>query len=108
MIAKRIPHKTQCDHAQTPYARRKCRATKLAAAAKEATMPQKPEIPTVIDGFGIPTNAADTREWYSYAADNAAMYAQDDDSRQARNARKELSAARQAMEAFGLPHGGPR
>lgn len=38
MIAKRIPHKAQCDHAQTPYARRKCRAAKLAAASKEITM----------------------------------------------------------------------
>lgn len=40
MIAKRIPHKTECDHAQTPYARRKCRAAKLAAtrAAEEITM----------------------------------------------------------------------
>ncbi|GGM27349.1 hypothetical protein GCM10011608_10130 [Micromonospora sonchi] len=41
MIAKRIPHKAQCDHAQTPYARRKCRATKL-AAAQEATMQTTP------------------------------------------------------------------
>ncbi len=40
MIAKRIRHKGICDHAQTPYARRKCRAAKLAAvkAAEEAKM----------------------------------------------------------------------
>lgn len=35
MIAKRIPHKTQCDHAQTPYARRKCRKAQLANAIKK-------------------------------------------------------------------------
>lgn len=35
MVPARIPHKTECDHAQTPYARRKCRKTKL---AKENTM----------------------------------------------------------------------
>jgi hypothetical protein len=43
MIAKRIPHKTECGHAQTPYARRKCRAAKLAAiAAEEAKTVKKP------------------------------------------------------------------
>jgi hypothetical protein len=109
MIAKRIPHKTECDHAQTPYARRKCRAAKLAAiAVEESAMQQKPEIPTVIDGYEIPDNAADVRGWYSYAADNAAMYADDDRSRQARAAYRELHAARQAMELHGLRHGGPR
>lgn len=109
MIAKRIQHKGICDHAQTPYARRKCRAAKLAAATQEATMqtPKTP-IPTVIDGFEIPDNAADVRDWYSYAADQAAQYADDDNSRWARAAHRELRAARQAMEAYGLTHGGPR
>lgn len=37
MIAKRIQHKGICDHAQTPYARRKCRAAKIAAAKSEET-----------------------------------------------------------------------
>lgn len=40
MIAKRIQHKGICQHAQTPYQRRKCRAAKLAAAriAEETQM----------------------------------------------------------------------
>lgn len=50
MIAKRIAHKTECDHAQTPYARRKCRAAKLAAAeqtnAAPAPAPVKPAAAT--------------------------------------------------------------
>lgn len=40
MIAKRIRHKGICEHAQTPYARRKCRAAKIAAASKETAMIQ--------------------------------------------------------------------
>jgi hypothetical protein len=63
---------------------------------------------TVIDGFEIPDNAADVRDWYSYAADNAAMYPDDDNSCQARAAYRELHAARQAMDLCGLRHGGPR
>lgn len=45
MIAKRIRHLGVCDHAQTPYARRKCRAAKLAAAiaAQEDKPMEKPE-----------------------------------------------------------------
>ena len=31
MIAKRIRHKGICEHPQTPYARRKCRAAIIAA-----------------------------------------------------------------------------
>jgi hypothetical protein len=50
----------------------------------------------VIDGFQVPDSAADVRDWYSYAADQAAMYADDDNSRQANAARRELRAARQA------------
>lgn len=107
MIAKRIDHKGQCDHPQTPYARRKCRAAKF---AKEIAMqqPETPTIPTVIDGFEIPDNADDVRGWYSEAASLAAMYADDDNSRKARSAYKELHAARQAMDLYGLRHGGPR
>lgn len=111
MIAKRINHKGECDHAQTPAARRKCRATKLATQnAEEATMQPDPtpSKPTIIDGHEIPDNAADVRDWYSYAADLAAGYAEDDNSRAANNARNTLRVARKAMELFGLPHGGPR
>lgn len=46
MIPKRIRHKGNCQHPQTPYARRKCRAAKIAAilaeAEKEATMQPQP------------------------------------------------------------------
>lgn len=66
------------------------------------------EMQKVIDGFELPDTAADVSDWYSYAADNAAMYARDDNSRPARAARKELGAARQAMDLHGLRHGGPR
>jgi len=35
MIAKRINHKGQCDHAQTPAARRACRKALIAAATQQ-------------------------------------------------------------------------
>jgi hypothetical protein len=41
MVAKRIRHLGVCDHAQTPYARRRCRAAKLAAAERKKAM-EKP------------------------------------------------------------------
>lgn len=36
MIPKRINHKGNCSHPQTPYARRKCRAATIAALAAAA------------------------------------------------------------------------
>lgn len=36
MVPARIPHKTQCGHPQTPYARRKCRKAQIALAAQLA------------------------------------------------------------------------
>ncbi|MFI7608904.1 hypothetical protein ACIBTV_27840 [Micromonospora sp. NPDC049366] len=58
--------------------------------------------PATIDGFEVPDNDDDVRGWYTDAADQAAMYADDDTSRPARAARRELAAARQAMQQRGL------
>ena len=62
----------------------------------------------IIDGFEIPDNADDTREWYSHAADQAAQHADDDNSRRANGARRELRAARAAMAHYGLRPFGSR
>src|SRR5689334_17744449 len=65
-------------------------------------------IPTVIDGFQIPTDPAVIADWYPEAADQVAMLDGDSDTLQSRNAHRQLAAARKAMEAAGLVHGGPQ
>lgn len=64
---------------------------------------------TAIDDFEIPDNLDDLRAWYANAADQVAMLDGDNlDGRESRAAHRELAAARKAMEAAGLKHGGPR
>lgn len=61
------------------------------------------DIPTVIDGFQVPTNDADIQGWYSEAADRVAMLDGDDmNSRASQAAHRELAAARQAMANAGI------
>ena len=62
----------------------------------------------VIDGFQVPDNPDDIREWYAMAADQVAMLDGDSHDKASRNAHVELAAARKAMEQAGLAHGGPR
>lgn len=50
----------------------------------------------VIAGFTIPGDPTEIDEWYSYAADTAAMYADDDNSHPALLAARELAVARHA------------
>lgn len=57
----------------------------------------------IIDGFQIPTDADDLRDWYSYACDQVATMDGDDmGSKRERFARRELAAAKQAMRDAGL------
>lgn len=50
----------------------------------------------VIAGFTIPDDPTEIDEWYSHAAGTAAMYADDDNSRPAMLAARELAVARHA------------
>lgn len=135
MIAKRINHKDNCQHAQTPHARRVCRraliATTIANQPKEATVRYSMNVATVdgrpmyqvIDGENgsvhyearFPVNGmvgtlnappvgpeVIIREDYEAACLEAAMYADDDDSRQARRAFAYLTKARDAYRTAGL------
>jgi hypothetical protein len=98
MIAKRIRHLGICDHAQTPYQRRKCRAAKL-AAAEAARLARIAEL-------GM--SEADVIDWYSEATDHVAMLDGDGRDRHATYWQGELAAARQAMTDLRLTATRPR
>lgn len=103
MIASRIRHKDICDHAQTPYARRKCRAAKLAEATAEAArVAAERETARQAKLAELGMSETDVIAWYSEAADQVAMLAGDGRDRNATYWQRELAAARQAMTDLNL------
>jgi hypothetical protein len=99
MIASRIRHKGICDHAQTPYARRKCRKAMIVEAARIAADRESAR-QTRLTELGM--SETDVIDWYSEAADQVAMLDGDGRDRRAAYWQRELATARQAMADLGL------
>lgn len=101
-IPKRIRHKGVCDHPQTPYARRRCRAHKIREAAERAAAEQAAAEQRARRLAELRMTEDDVISWYTEAADRVAMLDGDGYDRHADYWHRELAAARQAMADLGL------